>query len=701
MAAARYALPPAAYELIRYANELIQAGNRLTAVPRNASTAPLGCPASNEGVGEQQLNSLSYVGPLTAAGQQRTLLYGPDVQLDDQPNRVRYWPVVSWDITPVAQAAASPTIASFGLYFPAAVNDPNTASARTSAQPTPTYTVSHLCLPAGEEAAGIPKLPTVSNPATYLPATNFFLQASQPIDPGAIASLSAPYSKNELLNVNGVAATSREGIYVTVFFKDGRTVEATIGWFNATDDPDYERVIWREVNPCSGTPRSYGACLKWLMPDPTVFEPAPSIPMPDPAPSCQQVYGRQLLATIRDQQQQFLTVRLQAYRSGYASACAPPEKLNDQLTLRYELGYHHYTLYYYDRGGNLMKTVPPAGVRPLNLDDQNHPAYPTHQMVTNYDYNSLGQMVRQRSPDGGTTSFYYNQAGQLRFSLNDKQRGQQKYSFTQYDALGRVVRVGESTDKYSVVTPPGSPVSELAGPLVDLESLNDPDLTKTVNITTTVYTAASTATLPGALTQHYLNNRVSYVVADAHGDDTGPNAGPAITTYSYDPHGNVEWLVQALPGLDAKLVRYDYDLISNKVLQVAYQPGERDQFFHRYQYDDDNRLTAVETSADGVVWEQDAQYRYYAHGPLRRTTLGDDQVQGLDYTYTLQGWLKAVNHPNPEHQPGPGSRRYYQRGRGRCLRHGAGLLPRRLPTHGLLPERGLRLRQPGLARARS
>jgi hypothetical protein len=93
-------------------------------------------------------------------------------------------------------------------------------------------------------------------------------------------------------------------------------------------------------------------------------------------------------------------------------------------------------------------------------------------------------------------------------------------------------------------------------------------------------------------------------------------------------------------------VRYAYDLISNKVTRVAYQEGRVDQFFHQYQYDDDNRLLAVQTSADGLVWETDAKYQYYAHGPLQRTVLGDDQVQGLDYAYTLQGWLKALNHPD-------------------------------------------------------
>src|SRR5690606_29264412 len=35
------------------------------------------------------------------------------------------------------------------------------------------------------------------------------------------------------------------------------------------------------------------------------------------------------------------------------------------------------------------------------------------------------------------------------------------------------------------------------------------------------------------------------------------------------------------------------------------------------------------------------------HGPLARMVLGDEQVQGVDYAYTLQGWLKGVNSTAP------------------------------------------------------
>ena len=107
-----------------------------------------------------------------------------------------------------------------------------------------------------------------------------------------------------------------------------------------------------------------------------------------------------------------------------------------------------------------------------------------------------------------------------------------------------------------------------------------------------------------------------------------------------------------------KRMDYNFDLVSGNVHRMSYQHGNADQWHHAYVYDADNRITQTFTTkttpltdpALGQVasqnepgltpyWEKEAQYTYYAHGPLSRTELGQHQVQGLDYVYTLQGWL--------------------------------------------------------------
>mgnify|MGYP001801356418 CR=1 FL=1 len=55
------------------------------------------------------------------------------------------------------------------------------------------------------------------------------------------------------------------------------------------------------------------------------------------------------------------------------------------------------------------------------------------------------------------------------------------------------------------------------------------------------------------------------------------------------------------------------------------------------------------------LWDQDALYEYYPHGPLKRSELGELKVQGCDYAYTIQGWIKGLNADNireAEYDPG-------------------------------------------------
>jgi RHS repeat-associated protein len=96
-------------------------------------------------------------------------------------------------------------------------------------------------------------------------------------------------------------------------------------------------------------------------------------------------------------------------------------------------------------------------------------------------------------------------------------------------------------------------------------------------------------------------------------------------------------------GQQCKQIDYEFDILSGKMNKVIYQPARPDQFIHNYDYDADNRITVVSTSKNNITWDRDARYFYYQHGPLARTEIGNDIVQGLDYVYTLQGWIKGVN----------------------------------------------------------
>lgn len=341
-------------------------------------------------------------------------------------------------------------------------------------------------------------------------------------------------------------------------------------------------------------------------------------------------------------------------QANYISTCSNPANIADELRYSYSRKQHHYTLYYYDRAGNLITTIPPEGVKTQDeagLASNLWPTTPTDHLddqgrshKTIYTHNSQGQVLVQTTPNGGTTHFYYDVLGRLRVSQNAKQAVTNTYSYTRYDALGRPIEAGESTE-----LPPGfGSLAAFWGASygVIATTLSDhPEFpTSGTDITRTFYSepAAGITTSAGS-PQQYLNNRVSYSYSDA--DGSGSLWDRVSTYYSYDPHGNVDWMVQELPFLGKQEVAYEYDLLSGRVLKVKYNEGRPDQFFHRYDYDANGRILRAETSADDVIWDKDATYSYYPHGPLDRVLIGEDKVQGLDHTYTIQGWLKGINDP--------------------------------------------------------
>jgi RHS repeat-associated protein len=370
--------------------------------------------------------------------------------------------------------------------------------------------------------------------------------------------------------------------------------------------------------------------------------------------------GQELYNSYRDS-------LIQVFDSSYRTKCLQAYKL-ETFTVTHQVSEYHYTLYYYDQAGNLVKTIPPEGVVPNNntsfLDSVKNARaagtvkLPNHYLLTQYRYNTLNGVIAQQTPDAGSSNFWYDRVGRLAISQNSYQRtisateNNRLYSYTLYDALGRIMEVGQI--KNATTKAMHDSISRRQASLntwITNSAANKAQITQTIY---DIAYAGFTGITPTPTSQANLRNRVSY-----SSFTTGSNAAQynQATFYSYDFHGNVDTLLQDYGsssftavanvmnanGNRFKKIVYRYDLISGKVNHVAYQPGQADQMYHRYSYDAENRITLVETSYDSVYWEKDARYQYYKHGPLARTVLGDQQVQGIDYAYTLQGWLKGIN----------------------------------------------------------
>lgn len=276
-----------------------------------------------------------------------------------------------------------------------------------------------------------------------------------------------------------------------------------------------------------------------------------------------------------------------------------------------------------------------------------NPVYPGHRLTTTYAYNSTNQVIKQHTPDGGTSAFWYDLLSRLAVSQNAKQKEAQKYSYTVYDSVGRITEVGEKAQATALSEPDYLTATNYQNFLTSGANSQ---------ITQTLYDAAPAAGngIPAGLVQNNLRKRVAASIIR----DTPASTAFNATYYNYDQAGNVQTLYQQVNGLGLKTIGYEYDLISGKVNFVRYQHGQPDQFYYQYGYDAENRLTDAWSAVNASVSSYgrgsrltdpyrrlDAHYYYYLHGPLARMELGDvyGKVQGVDYAYTLQGWLKGVN----------------------------------------------------------
>ncbi len=241
-----------------------------------------------------------------------------------------------------------------------------------------------------------------------------------------------------------------------------------------------------------------------------------------------------------------------------------------------------------------------------------------------------------------TSLFYYDRLGRMVASQNANQFDT-AHSYTIYDEIGRIKEVGE---KVSSTPMEDNYVDGQMDDALFTAWLTAGAFNTRKEITRTHYDEQTVA--PAAeIIQVNLRKRVASMTYEAVYDGSDLTYD-AATHYTYDIHGNVDHLVQEIPELDAigqafKHIYYEYDLVSGNVNKVSYNPGEDDAYYHKYEYDADNRIVDVYTSIDDCIWDNDANYNYYKHGPLARTEIGDLKVQGQDFAYTIHGWLKGVN----------------------------------------------------------
>jgi RHS repeat-associated protein len=316
---------------------------------------------------------------------------------------------------------------------------------------------------------------------------------------------------------------------------------------------------------------------------------------------------------------------------------------------------------YYNDLGQLIASVAPKGVV---IDD---PASP--QFVTTYKYDHLGRLIETTSPDEGTSKFVYSTDGKIKFSQNQEQfnADPQKFSYTNYDYLGRLVESGEYTSTTGgylfepQIAAPSDPLSVLHLIDVNIERGKDID-DLNPGVLATIFKGPSAKIDPArcsdyTFVKYDLPAGAPETQQNLEGQVSRTENKNTITYYSFDEFGQVIKTWQKTHNSDIAdpevkvAISYSYDYFGN-VTQVYYQgDNTSDKFYHHYVYDLNNRLIEAYTSKDGTTKTLQAKYEYYLHGPLKRVALANN-LQGIDYTYTIDGALKTINHADPAKDPG-------------------------------------------------
>lgn len=346
--------------------------------------------------------------------------------------------------------------------------------------------------------------------------------------------------------------------------------------------------------------------------------------------------------------------------------------------LSYKPTYTNFTYNFYDNKGRLVGSMTPKGTQ--QIVDQNGLGSITEAedlpYSTIYTYDFQGRLTEMTEADAGTTKYVYRKDGQIRFSQNANQASQSAntYSYTNYDNLGRPIESGECSciASFDSANPDDNSAFDPAGgdppskrnwikTYYDIPIVFGDRETDCPEQTGPPYYPCDPIIIQGfeynGMAQEFVSGAVSSTESEK-----------VQSWYSYDEQGRVTWFLQHFKQLDKYfLIQYEYDFLGN-VTKVAFQPQTYENevseaYWHLYAYDKNQRLRTVHTAVHPETSSHydpylHATYEYYQHGPLKRVILapeneqGQNGIQGIDYTYTPQGWLKAINHPVRSFDPG-------------------------------------------------
>ena len=271
--------------------------------------------------------------------------------------------------------------------------------------------------------------------------------------------------------------------------------------------------------------------------------------------------------------------------------------------------------YRYDILGNKIEEIAPNSTNPISN--------------STYQYNTIGQLIRKRTPDGAIETMEYDDAGNIaslkKYHKNpttmvEKLEQHTRYYYDEFSRLCTVV---------GLPTVPGSGASEI----VFVE--NYYDCTNELNDKAELYgipegTLGQLKNLKGRVVANVahnrINNKVSYIV----------------DLFSYNNRGGIEKKFKIVPGLAVQEIEFAYDLHGKKTTEKIICGSKVVE--KKYNYDELGRLIEILHANNSN--KQLARYSFDKYGAIiNKNLLGK---QDITFQYSILDQLKTASTTSPQ-----------------------------------------------------
>ncbi len=332
-----------------------------------------------------------------------------------------------------------------------------------------------------------------------------------------------------------------------------------------------------------------------------------------------------------------------------------------------DIGIHN-TYYVYDDFGNLTFVIPPKvsvfnGVSSTELSE----------LCYQYRYDDRNRLIEKKIPGKGWENVVYNRIDQpiLTQDKNQNEKWPREWSFTKYDAFGRIAYTGLTSGISKVLLTRDGIQSDADD--FQNQFVSKTDTTHTIAGTTIYYTndtyhvdeigAIHTISYyDNYIFDHNVTNPEMVFDQDVANDVKGLATGSKVRVLGTD-----DWITtvtyyddKARPIYVHSTNEYlntvdiiETELDFTKVLRTrsTHIKGDNDPIvtIDTFTYDHMSRLISQQQSINGQSSELIAKNVYDDLGQLEQKQVGNNEqspLQHIDYSYNIRGWLTDINDVN-------------------------------------------------------